>query len=75
MSICVNNLSCKIGKKEILKNISLEINVGEIIAILGPNGSGKSTLINTISGNLKKNSGEIIINKKKIEQINLKING
>ncbi len=72
MSICVNNLSFKIGKKEILKNISLEINVGEIIAVIGPNGSGKSTLINTISGNLKKNSGVITLNNKKIEQINLK---
>ncbi|MCX9073070.1 MAG: ATP-binding cassette domain-containing protein [Candidatus Methanoperedens sp.] len=37
------------GKKEVLKNVSLHINEGEIFGILGPNGAGKTTLISILS--------------------------
>ena len=43
-----------------LENINLEIQKGELVAILGKNGSGKSTLLNTISGRLKPKKGEVI---------------
>ena len=43
-----------------LKNISLEIEKGEIFALLGPNGAGKTTLISTICGLVNPTSGEII---------------
>ena len=46
----INKLNAKIDNKEILKEFSLNINPGEVHAIMGPNGSGKSTLANVISG-------------------------
>lgn len=47
----IENLDVKVDDKEILKNINLKINSGEVHVIMGPNGSGKSTLFNTIIGN------------------------
>ncbi|MCF8306722.1 MAG: Fe-S cluster assembly ATPase SufC [Ignavibacteriales bacterium] len=45
------NLHAEVEGKPILKGINLEINKGEVHAIMGPNGSGKSTLANVLSGN------------------------
>ncbi len=48
--IKINNLQAKVGDNQILNGIDLEINKGEIHAIMGPNGSGKSTLAGALSG-------------------------
>ena len=48
--IKINNLQALVEDKEILKGINLEVNPGEIHAIMGPNGSGKSTLSSVIAG-------------------------
>ena len=47
----INNLQASGDSTEILKGINLEINDGEVHAIMGPNGSGKSTLANVLMGN------------------------
>jgi iron complex transport system ATP-binding protein len=52
------------GKKDILKDISLDFRKGEMVAVLGPNGSGKTTLVSTISGILYPSLGMVkILNK------------
>ena len=60
----IKNLKAGIEETKILKGINLEINAGEIHAIMGPNGSGKSTLSSVIAGdeNYELESGSIMLN-------------
>ena len=60
----VKDLRVKIGDKEILKGISLEVDKGEVVALMGPNGSGKSTLAYALMGHpsYEITSGRIFLN-------------
>lgn len=53
MLLEINNLHANVEGKEILKGINLQVNRGEVHAIMGPNGSGKSTLASVLAGKEK----------------------
>lgn len=59
--IKVEKLSKKIKDKEILRDVSFEINDGECVALIGPNGAGKTTLIDCLLGDKFMSSGRIAI--------------
>tara|TARA_B110001452_G_scaffold266796_1_gene274631 strand:- start:1662 stop:2441 length:780 start_codon:yes stop_codon:yes gene_type:complete len=54
--------------RQILDNISFDINAGEILGLLGPNGAGKSTIFNILIGLIKPGSGKVFINKKDVTE-------
>ena len=62
--------SSKCGEYIALENLSLNVKKGEFVSVMGPSGSGKTTLLNCISGFIKANSGEILLDGKNI--LNLK---
>ncbi len=67
----INNLYAKVGEKEILKGLNLNINKGEVHVIMGPNGSGKSTTANVILNNpiYTKTAGEVIFGGENINEL------
>jgi iron complex transport system ATP-binding protein len=62
----VRALYASYGDVEALKNISLEVQAGEILGVVGPNGAGKTTLIKVLSGVLRIRSGEVIVKDQEI---------
>ncbi|MEH6995840.1 ABC transporter ATP-binding protein [Neobacillus drentensis] len=76
--ITIKNLGHEftVGKKgrqtviPVLRDISFEVEKGEIVTIVGRSGSGKSTLLNLVSGFIHPNEGEIWINGEKVSELN-----
>jgi len=66
--LSVKNVKAKVGEKQILNGLNLEIKKGEIHVIMGPNGAGKSTLANVIFNNpvYKKTAGKIVFDGRDI---------
>ena len=62
----IKNLHAAIDGKEILKGIDLEVNAGEVHAIMGPNGAGKTTSFYMIVGLIKPNGGRIFLDDTEI---------
>ena len=69
----IKNVEKKLGKKEVLKDISLSIVEGEIVGLVGENGSGKTTLFRLITGLLDMDKGEILILGKKFSKDNREV--
>ena len=65
----VKNLEVYYGVIQAIKGISFEVNEGEVIALIGANGAGKTTTLQTITGMLKPEKGEVIFNGVDISKI------
>ncbi len=57
--IRIKSLSKKLGKKEVLKNVNIQVAKGTIFGLIGPNGAGKTTLIKCLTGIYKADSGKV----------------
>jgi Fe-S cluster assembly ATP-binding protein len=64
--LSIKNLQAKVEDKQILKGINLQVNAGEVHAIMGPNGSGKSSLASVLTGreNFEVTGGEVLFDGK-----------
>ncbi|HRC33180.1 MAG TPA: ATP-binding cassette domain-containing protein, partial [Bacteroidia bacterium] len=68
--LSIKNLKARVEEKEILQGLNLQVNAGEVHAIMGPNGSGKSTLASVLAGKeeYEVTAGEIIFNGENISE-------
>ncbi len=69
MILLVENLSVNYGRIEALRDLSLHIDEGEIVALIGANGAGKTTLLRTLSGLVTPRSGKIEYLRKEITRL------
>ena len=67
--LAIRSLRAAYGKIEALKGVDLDINAGEIVALIGANGAGKSTLMMTIFGNPRAREGSIIFDGRDITRL------
>src|ERR1700759_2136583 len=66
--LTIKNLHAGVEDKKILKGINLQVNAGEVHAIMGPNGSGKSSLASVLAGreNYEVSEGEVLLDEKEL---------
>ena len=67
--IDLKSVSAGYGELQILHDVSINVQQGEIVALVGANGAGKSTLIKTITGLLPISSGEIVFDNVSIKNV------
>src|SRR5690348_15324438 len=67
--LVIRDINVYYGAIHALKNLSVEVNQGEVVAIIGSNGAGKSTLLRTISGILKPKTGTITFKGEEIHNM------
>ncbi|MFT8322658.1 MAG: sulfate/molybdate ABC transporter ATP-binding protein [Bacillus sp. (in: firmicutes)] len=72
MSITIQDISKNYGSYEALKNINLEVNTGELVALLGPSGSGKTSLLRIIAGLEYQDNGGIYIHNENFSDKHVK---
>jgi len=66
--LTVNNLNVYYGTIHAIHDISLQVNEGEIVSLIGANGAGKTTILHTITGLVKAESGEILLEGKDLRK-------
>ena len=69
ISLKINEITAGYGGVDIIKDINLYVNEGEIVVIVGPNGAGKSTVMKSILGLLKLTSGSVEFTSKDITKM------
>jgi len=65
----------KYGRSEVVSEVNITVNTGEVVGLLGPNGSGKTTTFSMIAGLIRPNSGRIMLNDEDITRLPMHMRG
>ena len=66
MSVIVRDVSKRMGKNDVLRNVSIEVDPGTVVGLQGINGSGKTMLMRAVCGLIRPTEGEIIIDGQRL---------
>ena len=64
--LIVDGVSLSVGGRRILEDVSFEVQAGEVVSLIGPNGAGKSTILGVIAGDIKPDSGAVLLKDKRV---------
>ena len=68
MSLELVNVALAIGGRLLVNHVSLQLEPGEVVGLLGPNGAGKTTTFGLVTGLLRPDSGQVLMDGMAIEQ-------
>ncbi len=69
MKLAAREVGFAYGKKNVLQNISLEVQDNEILALIGPNGAGKTTLLKILAGLLRPKTGSVLVPEPRAKRV------
>jgi iron complex transport system ATP-binding protein len=70
--LSIDNVTIRYEARTVLRDVSLSIAAGEVLALIGPNGVGKSTLVRASSGNLKPIAGRVTVDGQDVHRLHVK---
>ena len=69
MSLELQSVELTLGGRPVVKGVSLELQPGEVVGLLGPNGAGKTTTFNLVTGLLRPDSGDVLLDGRSIKSL------
>jgi lipopolysaccharide export system ATP-binding protein len=67
MSLSLESVALTLSGRPLVKGVSLELQPGEVVGLLGPNGAGKTTTFNLVTGLLKPDRGQVVLDGRRVE--------
>ena len=71
MSLVLDQVALTIGGRPLVKQVSLKLNPGEVVGLLGPNGAGKTTTFNLVTGLLRPDSGDVVMDGESVADLSM----
>jgi len=71
MSLVLDHVALTIGGRPLVKQVSLNLNPGEVVGLLGPNGAGKTTTFNLVTGLLRPDSGQVQMDGRAVAELSM----
>ena len=73
MSLALERVSITLGGRPLVVDVSLELRPGEVVGLLGPNGAGKTTTFNLITGLLRPDSGDVLLDGQSVSTLSMPV--